>query len=94
MMIKKNIDNEIMNDFMSIFDVVNYLNLKTDRYFRVKKTTARLIIERFLDGYTKKDLFDVIDLKIKEWTGEHEKYIRPEILFDDRFELYYRELNK
>lgn len=93
-MMNKEQADEAMKNVIIIFDVVNYLNQRTDRYFRAKKATAKLIIDKLLMGYSKEDFFNVIDLKIKEWTGEYEKYIRPETLFGDNFELYYRELNK
>lgn len=70
--------------------VVQYLNKKAStNYKSTTKKTISLIKARIKEGYVGKDFMAVIDKKTAEWIGtEHEKYLRPETLFGNKFEGY------
>lgn len=70
--------------------VVNYLNEKASKKYRVSsKKTQQLIRGRVGEGFTEEDFYKVIDNKVEEWLGtDMEKYLRPETLFGTKFEGY------
>ena len=55
-----------------------------------------MLIEKHIkEGYKKEDFISVIDKKYKEWKDtEREKYVRPETLFGDKFDVYLKEQTK
>lgn len=73
-----------------IKDIIDYLNNKTNSKFKYSsKATQTKINARLNEGYILDDFIDVIDKKVKEWTGtEFEKYLCPETLFGTKFEKY------
>ncbi|WP_315118510.1 conserved phage C-terminal domain-containing protein [uncultured Clostridium sp.] len=76
--------------------VVNYLNEKADKKYRVNsKKTQQLIRGRVKEGFTVEDFYKVIDNKVKEWSStDMEKYLRPETLFGNKFEGYLNQNNQ
>ncbi|MFC7686246.1 conserved phage C-terminal domain-containing protein [Ureibacillus sp. GCM10028918] len=78
-----------------VFEVVNYLNKKTNKEFRASnKATKRLINGRLSEGYTLKDFQTVIDRKVHHWltNPEMKPYLRPSTLFSaTNFENYLNE---
>jgi uncharacterized phage protein (TIGR02220 family) len=83
--IDKDIDKEIDKD------IINYLNEKSKKNFRVSsQKTKDLIKARINEGYTLEDFKKVIDNKCKEWLNDikWDKYLRPETLFSNKFEGY------
>ena len=107
--IKKNIDSSDSSDLVKDFynekenkkeeskeqikEIVNYLNSKTNKNFRLTtKNTVKLIKARLNEGYVIDDFKKVIDIKTKEWlNSDFEKYLRPETLFGNKFEGYLNE---
>lgn len=84
-----NNNNNVNKDIVE--KVVEYLNLKTGKFYRPNtNATIRLINGRISDGYKLEDFITVIDVKTEEWLGkEHEKYLRPATLFSaTHFESY------
>lgn len=79
----KDIDKDIKN-------IVEHLNLKTNKKFKANsKKTRRLIKARLNEGFNVSDFEIVIDKKAKEWSGtDWDKYLRPETLFGTKFEGY------
>ena len=78
-----------------IKEIVDYLNLKADKNFKVStKSTRKGISRRLNEGYTVNDFKQVIDLKAKEWKGtKWEKYLSPDTLFNPtKFEKYINEI--
>lgn len=80
-----------------ISEIINYLNLKTNRKFQTtNKKTIQLITRQFNDGYTLDDFIKVIDNKVDQWKFNEDfnndldmsKYLRPKTLFGDNFESY------
>ena len=82
--IEKEIDIEIYKY------IVDYLNQKTGKNFKVNSNkTKSLIKARLNEGFTKEDFVKVIDIKTNEWLKtKMEQYLRPETLFSNKFEGY------
>ena len=76
-------------------EIIDYLNAKTGKNFRVScKATQRLISARISEEFTVSDLKRVIDTKCEQWLNdtERKKYLRPETLFSaTHFESYLNE---
>ena len=70
--------------------IVDYLNQKTGKNFKVNSNkTKSLIKARLNEGFTKEDFVKVIDIKTNEWLKtKMEQYLRPETLFSNKFEGY------
>lgn len=71
-------------------EIIFYLNrIIGSNYNENSKTIRQLITKQINEGYTEQDFINVINKKYKEWRDtEYEKYLRPETLFGDKFELY------
>jgi uncharacterized phage protein (TIGR02220 family) len=69
-----------------IQEVLNYLNEKTKKNYRV----ARGLQSRFNEGYTVDDAKMVIDIKCNEWLNDDKMraFLRPETLFSGKFDTY------
>lgn len=69
--------------------VIDYLNSQAGTRYKHTDTNRKLINAR-LKEYTKRDVFEVITKKCKEWRGTaSERYLRPSTLFKaSRFEEY------
>ena len=74
-------------------EVVEYLNEKSGKNYRVTPSTSSLILARISEGFTKDDCFTVIDNKVATWKGtEWEKFLRPDTLFRaSKFQGYLNE---
>ena len=90
--IDKDIDKEEDKDIdIEIYKyIVDYLNQKTGKNFKVNSNkTKSLIKARLNEGFTKEDFVKVIDIKTNEWLKtKMEQYLRPETLFSNKFEGY------
>ena len=72
-------------------EVVDYLNEKTGKHFKVTSSAnTKFISARAKEGYTADDFKKVIDTKTAEWKDtDMEQYLRPETLFSaSKFEGY------
>jgi len=83
-------------DINTIVEIVSFLNNVTSSNFRASSDkTKSLIKSRLRENYTIDDFKKVIEVKHSQWNGtEHEKYLRPETLFGNKFEGYLNESNK
>ncbi len=75
-------------------EVINYLNAKTGKGFRVGSKHSRVHIKaRFAEGFTLENFKTVIDKKAEKWLSDPEMidYLRPETLFGTKFESYLNE---
>ena len=85
------------NNVRFVFEVIKYLNQKTNKEFRAdNKATKRLINGRLAEGYKLKDFKKVIDIKVRQWltNPEMQQYLRPSTLFTStNFENYLNESN-
>ena len=70
-------------------EIIDYLNEKAGKRFKVNDKTKAHINARVNDGYTLPDFRAVIEKKVAEWKGtEMDKFLRPETLFGTKFESY------
>ncbi len=65
-------------------DVIEHLNRIADRELRTdNKVYQDQIRARLNDGYTKAELFEIIEIKTAEWKGtDFEKFLQPDTLFN------------
>ena len=70
--------------------LLSYLNAKANKSFRATEANLGFICARLKSGASFADCRGVIARKVREWKGtEHEKYLRPETLFNrTKFESY------
>lgn len=79
------------NEDIPYADIVDYLNKKTNKSFRVNNNrTQKLIKARWTEGNTLEDFYKVIDHQTAKWINDHKmrEYLRPETLFGPKFESY------
>lgn len=74
-------------------DIINYLNEKTGRSFKVTEKWKSLIKARWNEGQRYDEFIKVIDNKVAEWLDNPKmnKYLRPETLFSNKFDGYLNE---
>lgn len=87
--------NTIHNN--TIQSIVGLLNSQAGTNYKYStKETGKKIMARVKEGYKLGDFHVVIMKKCKEWMGtEHEKFLRPETLFGNKFESYLnQQINK
>lgn len=79
-------------------EVLDYLNLKTNKKFSIKnKNNTKNISQRLKDGFTVEDLKSVVDKKTLEWLNDDKmnQFLNPETLFrPKKFEIYLNSKNK
>ena len=72
--------------------MIQYLNKKTNRNYRVENhTTQRFINARLKEGYKLEDFKEVINVKVKQWLHDPKMktFLRPSTLFSPtNFENY------
>lgn len=94
---KKKENNIVEKNLDFASQVIDYLNHKANRNFRVNsKATLRLINGRAQEGYTLEDFKKVINVKVKHWKNDPTMtlYLRPSTLFSPtNFENYLNECN-
>ncbi|HWI49087.1 MAG TPA: conserved phage C-terminal domain-containing protein [Rummeliibacillus sp.] len=76
-------------------DVIDYLNEKTGKKFKVTAQHERIILARLNEGYRLEDFQKVIDHKVKQWIHDPKMkdYLRPSTLFrPTNFDNYLNEL--
>ena len=74
-----------------VIDVIKHLNTKANTAYKENtQATIELINAREKEGYTFDDFVMVINAKCSEWLydDQHNKYLRPETLFGNKFEGY------
>lgn len=70
-------------------EIVDYLNEKAGKSFKVTERTKTFIHARINEGYLLRDFQTVIERKVAEWKGtEMDQFLRPETLFGTKFESY------
>jgi len=70
--------------------VIDYLNLKAGRRYKVTVKHRKFITARLNEGYQYDDFTQVIDNMVREWANDPVmyKYLRPETLFGNKFDGY------
>ncbi len=73
-----------------IKEIIDYLNSKSNKSFRSNnKETIKHINARLKEGFTIDNFKKVIDVKTKEWLNTNmDMYLRPQTLFNNKFESY------
>lgn len=76
--------------------IIDNLNGKTGKHYRVTDKTRSLIRARFKDGFEESDFLKVIDNKVRSWANDPKmsQYLRPETLFGTKFEGYLNETHQ
>ncbi len=85
-------NSELKNEAI---EIINFLNEKSGRNFRVADSNIKLIIARLRSGATKTDCFQIIAKKTRQWKDNPKmwEFLRPETLFRaSKFESYIGEL--
>ena len=75
-------------------EIINYLNRKTGKRFTLRqKASISHINARWNEGHTLADFKTVIDNKSLSWLNDSKmaRYLRPETLFNTKFESYLNE---
>ena len=91
----KIIKNKKFNNNINMNEIIDYLNLKTNKHFRYTASNIAKIRARIKEGFTEKDFKKVIDKKCLEWLNDEKMntYLRPETLFGTKFESYLQQEN-
>ena len=78
----------VLNDIYK--DVIDYLNLKAGKNFKLVESNKKHINARIKEGFTLDDFKKVIDNKVTEWKNDDKmnQYLRPETLFSSKFQSY------
>lgn len=98
----KTLSDSVRPSQQSAADKINYqyiidnLNGKTGKHYRVTDKTRSLIRARIRDGFTESDFIKVIDNKVRSWANDPKmsQYLRPETLFGTKFEGYLNETHQ
>lgn len=86
---KKQVESVKKKDSPPYQEIIDYLNEKAGKRYKVNEKTKAHINARVNDGYTLADFRAVIEKKVAEWRGtEMDKFLRPETLFGTKFEGY------
>lgn len=81
-------------------EILNFLNLSTQKKFKLTNKVKTLINARLEEDFTLENFKTVINKKTEEWLlTDMNKYLRPETLFSNKFQSYlnqqnYKKLNK
>ena len=78
----------VLNDIYK--DVIEYLNEKAGKNFKLVESNKKHINARIKEGFTLDDFKKVIDNKVTEWKNDDKmnQYLRPETLFSSKFQSY------
>jgi len=89
---ERNKNSNVEKNLDAVAEIINYLNQKTDRNYRVdNRSTQRYIKARLKEKYNLDDFKAVIDFKVKQWLHDPKmkSYLRPSTLFNpSNFENY------
>ena len=71
-------------------EIIDYLNEKASRQFKVVESHKRHIRARWNEGYRLEDFKKVVDNKVQEWLNDSKmnQYLRPQTLFGTKFDSY------
>jgi len=74
-------------------EIIDYLNEQTGKTFKTTTAdTIHHISARWKEGRRVADFKTVVDIKVKTWCGDMERYLRPATLFGPKFEAYLNEI--
>ena len=85
-------ESPIFDSEKEVIEILNYLNLKTNKNFSYKnKNNLQNIKARLKEGFTVEQLMSVVDKKTEEWLNDKKmnEFLNPETLFrPSKFEKY------
>lgn len=96
----KELNNKVFNNIKDIVEleeidkipykeIIEYLNIRTQKNYRLTDAVKTSIRARVNEGFALDDFKTVIDKKCVEWSGtEMAKYLRPQTLFGTKFDSY------
>lgn len=89
-------NSNTINNNININNIIDYLNLKTNKHFKYTASNIGKIRARIKEGFTEEDFKQVIDKKCLEWLNDKKMntYLRPETLFGSKFESYLQQDSK
>ena len=81
---------ELENSTVPYKEIIDYLNEKSNRQFKVVESHKRHIRARWNEGYRLEDFKKVVDNKTQEWLNDStmNQYLRPQTLFGTKFDSY------
>ena len=87
---KKKITNPSEEELMICKFAIDYLNQQANKRYRHTDTNIKHIYSVLKKGFKTDDIKYVIDVKVQDWLNDekHNKYLRPETLFGNKFEGY------
>lgn len=87
------IDKERDKEHIPYSKIIDYLNEKTNKRYKVTQKWKDLIKARWNEGQREDDFKKVIDVKTQQWieSSEMNKYLRPQTLFGNKFDEYLNE---
>ncbi len=90
---EKEINKEKESAEIPYGEIVDYLNEKAEKNYRVVDSVKALIAKRFSEGFSFEDFKTVIDVKCAKWKNDEKMnpYLRPETLFGQKFQNYLNE---
>jgi len=85
----KDKDKDKEKDKEKYLKIIEYLNNRSGKKYKVTEKHRQYILARFNEGFVFEDFKRAIDNKVEEWNNtEMEKYIRPETLFGNKMDSY------
>ena len=87
-------DNVKLTEKDTCIECLNYLNEKSKRNYKPVKVNLDFIKARLKEGYSKDEIYHVIDVKVSEWINDDfmNKFLRPATLFNaTKFSQYVAE---
>lgn len=84
-------DNLMEDENVNVIkDIIEYLNNKVSKNFKITESNSRPIKARINEGYTIDDFKKVIDIKKADWflDPKMSEFLRPITLFGTKFESY------
>lgn len=86
----KNYKNEKNKNKDYVEKAILYLNAQTKHHYKTTDANSKHISARLNDGYTIKQILQVIHNKVLEWEDDlkMKKFLRPETLFGSKFDSY------
>lgn len=85
-----NSNKEIYKESLPFQEIIDYLNLRTGKNYRVTNDVRKSINARYQEKFTLEDFKTVIDKKCVEWIDDPKmnKYLQPSTLFGTKFQNY------
>lgn len=86
-------DKERDKEHIPYSKIIDYLNEKTNKRYKVTQKWKDLIKARWNEGQREDDFKKVIDVKTQQWINDAKmnRYLSPQTLFGNKFDMYLNE---